>query len=179
MSNNNPSHEKLKRKRLYENISCITIDADSSEFNLKGLSYFDVPLENYKEGCLTGTRLAYEFLKEAAQNDSLDSLTRVLREASKELDKDNGGPDTVSKLGAAAGLADTVQEIFNFAASRLDFTEVFKRTFDFYEADLVNQLASIRKTNAEILTGLAIKGGAAPTAQLRNTIQPLGMSGVQ
>lgn len=150
----NTSNKPSQRKRLYENISCITVDADSG-IELKGLSYFDVPLESYTEGCLTGTRLVSEFLKEAAQDDSFDSLRGVLEEAVKAVGGNEGGPEFASKCGAAAGLFVTLQEVFNFAAFRLDFTDVFKNTFDFYEADLTEQLEDMRKAHAAILAGLA------------------------
>ena len=150
----NTFDKSVKRKRLYENISCITVDADCGEYELKGLTYFDVPLETYNDGCLTGTRLVYELLKEAAQDDSFDRLVNVLEESSKELGGSGGKPDTASKRGAAVGFAGTLQEVFNFAASRLDFTEVFKHTFDFHEAYLVEQLDAMRKTNAGILADL-------------------------
>lgn len=151
----NSSGKSAQRKRLYENISCITVDADSGEYELKGLSYFDVPHESYTKGCLTGSRLVSEFLKEAAQDDSFDSLRSVLEEAAKNIDGNEGGPEFASKRGAAVGLFGTLQEVFNFAASRVDFTDVFKNTFDYHEADLTEQLEDMRKAHAAILNGVA------------------------
>ena len=154
-----------QRKRLYKYISCVTFDADSSEYEMHGLNYFDVSLETYSKGCLTGTRLAAEFLMEAAQDDSFDGLLPVLEEASKVLAGNGSGPEVESKRGAAAGLLDTLQQVFNTAASRLDFTEVFQRKLDYYESDLTEQIESMRQTNAAILAGLSRNA----TQQPKNT----------
>lgn len=148
--------KSANRKRLYENISCITVDADCGECELTGLTYFDVPLETYTQGNLTGTRLVAEFIKEARQNDSFDVLQSVLEEASKAIIEDEGGPEVLSKNGAAVGLFYTLQEVFNLAATRVDFTEVFKSSFDFHEAELTEQLEDMRKANASALASLVI-----------------------
>lgn len=155
MANTTSQGKSAQRKRLYENISCITVDAECAEYELTGLTYFDVPLETYTQGSLTGTRLVAEFIKEARQDDSFDVLQSVLEEASKSLIGDEGGPEVLSKYGAAVGLFSTLQEVFNLAATRVDFTEVFKYSFDFHEAELTEQLEDMRKANAASLASLA------------------------
>jgi hypothetical protein len=144
-----------RRKRLYENISCITVDADCGEYEFKGLSYFDVPQEPYIHGCQTGTKLVFEMLKEAAHDDGLECLQKMLEASFKEIGAPGDDIEVESKRGAAVGFICTLQEVFNFAASRLDFSEVFKNTFDCYESDLEEQLVSIRTEHAEMLAALA------------------------
>lgn len=148
------SGESARRKRLYPNISCITVDAGCGEYELKGLSYFDVPLEAYTDGCLTGARLVYELLKEAAKDDTFDDLMRVQHAAAQVLDGGDDHSDAASKRGAAVGFSGALQSVFNFSATHLDFAEVFKRTFDCHEAYLAEQLDDMRQANAAILADL-------------------------
>lgn len=55
-----------QRKRMFKNVSCITLDADCGEYDLKGVDYFDVPAQEYAQGNLTGEIVLCEMLKEAA-----------------------------------------------------------------------------------------------------------------
>ena len=144
-----------QRKRLYDNISCITLDADCPEDELKGINYFDVPLEPYVEGNLTGTRLVCELVCAAAEDSSFESLVPVMRAAAEVVQehRSNGG-DTPAKYGAAVGLLCSLQEVFNLAAANLDLVPIFEHTFKYYEADTAKTLKNMRKTNADILAAL-------------------------
>ena len=158
------SQNTQARRRLYAGLSCITVDADSRPGELDGLSYFDVPLEDYETGSLTGARLVYELLRQGAVDECFDSFSGVLEEAVAELVAERGQPLTDSKRGAAVGFLETMNQVFNYAASRLDFAPVFKGIFEAHEIGLADDLADMRKTNAVILADLAgypEKGGAA------------------
>jgi len=151
-------------KRLYPNVSCITVDEDGSHHNLKGMSCFDVPLEDHETGNLTGMRLVYELMREAVVDESFDCLSGVLKESIAELAVDRGHPLNASKRGAAVGFMEALQQVFNFAASRVDFTPVFKGLFEAHEIGMADELEDVRRKNAEILSDLAgypANGGAA------------------
>lgn len=155
------AHNTQARKRLIPNVSCITVAHGCSEDNPGTIDYFDVPLEDYTSGCLTGAHIMAELLKEAACNPyGLYLLPGVLQACAAEMDSEV----EVSKRGAAIGLLDTLQEVVNYAATRLDFAPMFKPLFDCHEGILADGLADLRQRNAAVLADIAgypLTGGAA------------------
>ena len=140
-----------QRKRMYEGLSCITVDADCGEYEMKGVKFFDVPDEEYVHGNLTGIRVVCEMLNLAAQDDSCDFLEGVLCEAYAVLESDERCARTISRRGAAVGFIATLQDVFNFAAANLDFSKVFKDKFSYYEEYLAESLKDMRKENAALV----------------------------
>ena len=159
----------IARKRVYEHVSFVTIDGDSDEHELKGLDFFDVPFESYSEGNYTGMKACFEVLKEAASDDKFDGLPSILEEALKVLDEKYDTEDGVrmlGKRGAAVGFVSALEDIFIQAASELDFSKLAKMKLSYYEDELTDRLADMRKDNANIITGLAKRRSkSAPATQ--------------
>lgn len=144
------------RRRLYPNVSCITVPADAGPYDYEDISHFDVPLETYCDGNLTGSRLVLELLKAAREDEDFDILTPIIEQAAAEAAKaDNPAHDMGSKRGAAIGFFFALQDVFKHAAERLDCAEVFKSNFDFYEQDLEQQLAKMRATNSALIFSIS------------------------
>lgn len=136
-----------ERRRLYDHISFITVDADCGPAELKGLNFFDVPAESFDAGCLTGIRACCEM---AAVPDSFGHLTSVLRAALQQME----GDEPLSGYGAAVGLIGTFEEMLRQAALELDLGGMFRSHLSYYEGELSSQLDKLRQDNAALLNAL-------------------------
>ena len=137
----------VERRRVYPDLSFITVDADCKPWEARGLSYFDVPAEEYDAGCLTGTMVCCELV---ASPDGFSHLTPILKEALPLL-----VPTTqISRRGAAVGLLCTLEEVLRHAAAELDLSGVFKQTFVQYQRELADELATMKKDHARLLNSL-------------------------
>lgn len=145
------------RKRLYEKLSCITIDADSGPHELKDINYFDVPDECYTAGNLRGARLVCELLAVAASEEGFDFLPSVMREAIMVIDDQSVDLhiDAPSKVGAAVGFKSALQDVFIYASKRLNFSGVFAQSFAYYEEEQAKELKKTRRKNARALAAVA------------------------
>ncbi len=157
-----PAAAMPARRRLYESLSCITVDDDSGPYELKGLDYFDVPDETYADGNLTGARVASELISTVYKDGGFSSLADLLKGAASVLYKeaDEAG-DTPCKRGAAVGLFFTLQQVLEYASARVDLSPVFRESFDYYQGlqeervqKHSKRLAQMRKANASALAAL-------------------------
>jgi hypothetical protein len=146
---------RVERRRLYPAISFITVDADCKPWECKGLRYFDVPPQEYDDGCMTGTMACCELV---ASPDGFSHLAGILEEAVSHL----APTAQISRRGAVVGFMCTLEEILKRAAAELDLSGLFQRDFAYYQEEVAEGLAAMKKDHARLLASLPQRAEQAP-----------------
>ena len=135
------------RLKLYKGVSCVTFSrgADGLEFN--SVNYFDVPDEDYVEGHLTGVKIAYEVMAAARKGD-FDSFTSV-HQAAFKVGRDSTGNAATARdgAGAASGYLQTMSDILELAAQKLDLSNLMQDSFLSHEAVLQDAVDDMKADN--------------------------------
>ena len=142
------------RAQLYKGVSCVTFLKDTGHFGMSGTNYFDVPDESFIEGNLTGIKIAYEVMA-AAHNGDFDSFESVHKAAFKVLRDSQGNSETASDgAGAAVAYLQTMSEILELAAQKLDLSNLMQDSFFSHEAMLQDTLDDVKAENIAFMVRL-------------------------
>lgn len=132
------------RVPLYKGVRCVTFVRDPESFGMSGTNYFDVPHESFTEGNLTGIKIAYEIMA-AARKGNFDAFESVHKAAFRVIRESKGNSETASDgAGAAVAYLQTMTEILELAAQKLDLSNLMQDSFFNHEA-MMQDTVDVRK----------------------------------
>ena len=138
---------KPVRFQLYKGVRCVTFSKGVNGLEFNSVNYFDVPDEDYVEGHLTGIKIAYEVMAAARKGD-FDSFISVHQAAFKVGRDSTGNAATArDRAGAASGYLQTMSDILELAAQKLDLSNLMQDSFFSHEAVLQDAVDDVKAEN--------------------------------
>ena len=149
------------RFKLYKGVSCVTLLKGADGPALNSINYFDVPDEDYMAGNLTGIKTAYEVMAAARKGD-FDSFASVHKAVFKVLRDSNGNSATaIDGVGAATGYLQTMSDILELAAQKLDLSNLMRDSFFSHEAVLQDTADEVKAENLAFIETMKTEAESA------------------